>query len=151
MSISLSPNTQAILLLTGGNYRNGQIEFDVWRRDRRLANCYSFGLRTRGGLAWRSLYVVVWPWEVGFCRGSATKMFPELEKKATLGPDRRPVTWRLVLDEGDVTVFRNGQKLLTYHDPKPEPGTIGITADGCELEVRAVRYRPLVVRVKKKE
>ncbi len=142
MRLGRADGTSTVLLKDGG-FRNGMVEFDVRRRGGQEASSYSFGLRCGGGLAWQSVYVVCRREQVGACRGSARKQFPALEATAKIEPTDWPERWRIVLNEGLVEVHRFGKKVLAYRDVDPQGGGIGITADRCMLEVRAVRYRPL--------
>jgi len=130
---------KATVLLKAKPFTDGMVAFEVHRREG-TDGPYTFGLRCGGGLAWRSIYVVCYPNQVGACQGTATRRQPQLAKTGKIIPTTCAEPWRVVLDGKRVEVYRFGRKVLDYKDPSPKPGTIAITADRCVLDVRSVRY-----------
>lgn len=144
------PGLRSTVLLMGQTFKNGVLEFDVFRRREPAApgrggqGPYTFGLRCGGSLlSWRSIYVVCRPGRVEICAGTTDDQTPAPEAAAKIPTTTQPERWRIVMADNDITCFRLGEKVLTYTDPAPRDGTVAVTADNCTLELRAVSYRPL--------
>jgi hypothetical protein len=130
-------------LARGLSLKDGEVEVEVLRAEGAgNRGPYTICLRLAARLLdWSAIYFVCRPHQLEVCRGSSAGRFPSPEHVVPIPVPRRLETWRFVLRGGQIECYRFGRKLLTYSDARPRSGTVGITADGCQVAVRAVRYR----------
>ncbi len=132
----------ATVMAKGLALRNGIVEFEVFRREP-LTNAgpCTLALRLPMRIAWASIYFVCRPASVEACRATWRDKWPAAQQRASFEAASGPETWRFVLEEGYIHCYRLGRKTLSFPDPQPSEGSIGITAAQCLVEIRSVRYR----------
>ena len=121
---------------------DGLLEADVWRREGDGdGGHYAIGMRGLASPDSSQVQVRCWPSRTDVQRlslGAAATL-----QATTVTATRWPEYWRFSLDGGSIQVHRFGEPVLTFTDPSPQPGTVALTADGCLVEIRGFRYRPL--------
>jgi hypothetical protein len=146
--VLLGRDSKAIALARNVDRQDGEFEFVVLEDpESSSAGPYTLSLRAAGSiLDWRALYVVIRPDSVELVRGSTNDQTPGASMRRRLQPPGQDQarTWRIRLDGADVQIFLDGVQVARFEDPRPEPGTIGVTADGTDIKLLDARYRPLI-------
>ncbi len=133
----------ASIVAEGVNLGNGTLEVKVSRGpDRADAGPCTVAVRLLVGINWRGLYFVCRPGSIEACRASSSCWFPPPEQRARFARIPGPELWRFTLNGAEVQCYRCGKNVLSYVDPNPCSGTIGLTASRCQIEVLGIRYRP---------
>ncbi len=146
--VLLGRDDKAIALARNVDKQDGEFEFVIVEDpESDSAGPYTLSLRAAGSiLDWRALYVVIRPESVELVRGSTDDQTPGASMRREIQPSeaRHSRTWRVRLDGADVQVFLDDEEVCRFADPRPEAGTIGVTADGTNIKLLDARYRPLI-------
>ncbi len=132
-----------IVLAEEVRFRDGEVEVTLEPLPTsRPMQPYVIALRSRVSLNWSSLYFICYPDRMEVARGSARLPNPPPELTVYYEPVESVLTWRFVLRDRLVEVYRLGTWVATYYDEHPQSGTLAIGADGWGLHVLNVRVRP---------
>jgi hypothetical protein len=146
------PDSKSILLSRKVDAADGIIEANIARHPRpRGTGAYTISVRLHADLLdWRAVYVVCRPDRVEIMRGGRNEA-PEGTVRGEIEPVEVPELWRIRMEGPSVRCYRFGKLVAEYTDPIDEPGTVCITADGVDIDVLGVRYRPLAGHVVDRE
>jgi hypothetical protein len=141
------PEGKSILLSRKVDAADGILEATIDRRGEAQGGAYTLSVRLHADLLdWRAVYVVCRPDRVEIMRGGRNEA-PRGTARGEIEPVEVPELWRIRMQGPSVRCYRFGKLVAEYTDPIDEPGTVCITADGVDIEVLKIRYRPLASHV----
>ncbi len=144
MILEPGPESKTILISTLLDVRDGELEVRARRHPGPVGQGpYTISVRTYPDLLdWRAVYVVCRPSHVEIVRGARNDA-PDHVARGPLEPMEDVETWRIVMKGRRIDCYQQGVYVTGYSDPISEAGTVCITADGVNVEILSIRYRPL--------
>jgi hypothetical protein len=144
--ITLTPGRESktILISTQLNEADGVVEVVFVRQaGPEGRGPFTISVRTYPDiLDWRAAYVVCRSRSVEIVRGGRNEA-PDHVAKGVLEPMDGRERFTIRMAGPRIECYRQGKRVTVYRDPLAEKGTVCLTADGVNVEVLSVRYRPL--------